>query len=77
MLLMFLIEVAPDRFGVYSAGVSVIAGCVVELDMLFFGHVCRTSIPSLSSKCHFESTNWLCASFAMERGTGGNVNVGL
>jgi hypothetical protein len=52
MLSMFLIEVAPGRFRVYSAGVSVIAGRVVELDMLFFGHVCLTFV------LYIENLSW-------------------
>ena len=59
MISMFLIEVVPDRFGVYSAGVSVIAGCVVELDMLFLRHVCRTSIP------YIENVSWCDRDYAM------------
>ena len=52
MLSEFLIEVAPGRFRVYSAGVGVIAGRVVELDMLFLEHVCQTCV------LYIENVNW-------------------
>lgn len=54
MCSMFDSPVAPDRF---SAGVSVIAWRVVELDMLFVRHACGTSVLYIENRGTESSTD--------------------
>lgn len=54
MFRMLLPKVAPDRF---SAGVGVIAGRVVELDMLFMRHACGTPVLYIENRGTESSTD--------------------